>query len=110
MDNALEGVSVLDFTHALAGPYCTMLLAQYGAHVYKLEARDGGDMGHGWAPPFSGDRSSYFLSLNAGKKGICIDLKQAEGFELCLALIDKMDVLIENFRTLHFRASGFGPV
>lgn len=98
MHNALEGVRVLDFTHALAGPYCTMLLAQYGADVYKLEAQDGGDMGRGWAPPFSGDQASYFLGLNAGKAGICIDLKKPEGLGLCLALIDKMDVLIENFR------------
>lgn len=98
MDNALEGVRVLDFTHALAGPYCTMLLAQYGAHVYKLEAQNGGDMGRGWAPPFSGDQASYFLGLNAGKQGISIDLKNPEGLELCLALIEKMDVLIENFR------------
>ena len=98
MNHVLEGVRVLDFTHALAGPYCTMLLAQYGADVYKLEAQEGGDMGRGWAPPFTGDQASYFLALNAGKKGICVDIKKPEGIELCLALIEKMDVLIENFR------------
>src|SRR5689334_1823118 len=66
----LDGVKVLDFSHALAGPYCTMLLADYGAEVYKLESRDG-DMGRGWGPPFAGGVSSFFLGLNRGKRGIC---------------------------------------
>ena len=94
---ALEGIRVLDFSHALAGPYCTMLMSDYGAEVYKLEARSG-DMGRGWGPPFAGGMASFFLGLNRGKLGISIDLKQAEGLELCLRLIDRMDVLIENFR------------
>jgi len=93
----LQGVRVIDFSHALAGPYCTMLLAEYGAQVYKLESRDG-DMGRGWGPPFAGGVASFFLGLNRGKRGISIDLKQPEGIELCLALIDRMDVLVENFR------------
>jgi crotonobetainyl-CoA:carnitine CoA-transferase CaiB-like acyl-CoA transferase len=93
----LDGIRVLDFSHALAGPYCTLLLADYGAEVYKLEAR-GGDMGRGWGPPFAGGVSSFFLGLNRGKQGISIDLKQAEGIDLCLRLVDRMDVLIENFR------------
>jgi crotonobetainyl-CoA:carnitine CoA-transferase CaiB-like acyl-CoA transferase len=94
---ALDGIRVLDFSHALAGPYCTLLLADYGAEVYKLESRSG-DMGRGWGPPFAGGESSFFLGLNRGKRGISIDLKQKEGLELCLRLIDRMDVLIENFR------------
>lgn len=93
----LDGIRVLDFSHALAGPYCTLLLADYGAEVYKMEAR-GGDMGRGWGPPFEGGISSFFLGLNRGKRGISIDLKQEEGIELCLRLVDRMDVLIENFR------------
>ncbi len=94
---ALDGIRVLDFSHALAGPYCTMLLSDYGAKVYKLEARSG-DMGRGWGPPFAGGIASFFLGLNRGKLGISIDLKQPEGLSLCLRLIDQMDVLIENFR------------
>jgi crotonobetainyl-CoA:carnitine CoA-transferase CaiB-like acyl-CoA transferase len=94
---ALGGIRVLDFSHALAGPYCTMLLSDYGAEVYKLEARSG-DMGRGWGPPFAGGVASFFLGLNRGKLGISLDLKQPEGLELCLRLIDQMDVLIENFR------------
>jgi len=96
--SALDGLRVLDFSHALAGPYCTLLLAQYGAAIYKLEARDGGDMGRGWGPPFEGGVANFFLGLNHGKLGISIDLKRPEGIALCLRLIENMDVLIENFR------------
>src|SRR2546421_12686901 len=94
---ALEGIRVLDFSHALAGPYCTLLLADFGASIYKLESPSGGDMGRGWGPPFAGHQSSYFLGLNRGKRGIAIDLKRPEGVDLCLRLIDRMDVLVENF-------------
>jgi crotonobetainyl-CoA:carnitine CoA-transferase CaiB-like acyl-CoA transferase len=105
--SALNGIRILDFSHALAGPYCTLLLADYGAEVYKLESR-AGDMGRGWGPPFAGDDASFFLGLNRGKRGISIDLKQPEGLELCLRLIDKMDVLIENFRPGSMDRLGLG--
>ncbi len=95
--SVLDGIRVLDFSHALAGPYCTLLLSDYGAEVYKLEAQTG-DMGRGWGPPFAGGISSFFLGLNRGKRGVSIDLKQPEGIELCLRLIDTVDVLVENFR------------
>ena len=95
--SVLEGIRVLDFSHALAGPYCTLLLSDYGATVYKLEGRTG-DMGRGWGPPFAGGISSFFLGLNRGKQGICIDLKQPEGLDLCWRLVDQVDVLVENFR------------
>lgn len=97
MPKPLSGVRVLDFSHALAGPYCTLLLADYGAEIFKLESR-AGDMGRGWGPPFSGGESYFFLGLNRGKRGISIDLKHPEGLDLCLRLIDRMDVLLENFR------------
>jgi formyl-CoA transferase/CoA:oxalate CoA-transferase len=103
----LDGIKVLDFSHALAGPYCTLLLSDYGAEVYKLEAR-GGDMGRGWGPPFAGGISHFFLGLNRGKRGISIDLKHAEGIDLCLRLIDRMDVLIENFRPGSMDRLGLG--
>ncbi len=105
----LEGLKVLDFSHALAGPYCTLLFAEYGAEVYKLESADGGDMGRGWGPPFAGDAyASFFLGLNRGKRGISINLKKPEGIELCLRLIEKMDVLIENFRPGTMERLGLG--
>src|ERR1051326_3882503 len=98
MTAPLQGLKVLDFSHALAGPYCTLLMAQYGADVYKLEAPGGSDMGRGWGPPFVGGQAAFFLGLNRGKHGISIDLKRKAGIGLCLRLIQKMDVLIENFR------------
>jgi crotonobetainyl-CoA:carnitine CoA-transferase CaiB-like acyl-CoA transferase len=94
----LNGIRVLDFSHALAGPYCTMLLADFGAEVFKLESPAGGDMARGWGPPFAGEYASYFLGLNRGKRGLAMDLKEPAGMDLCLRLIDHMDVLIENFR------------
>ncbi len=94
---ALDGLHVLDFSHALSGPYCTMLFALYGATVYKVEPL-GGDMGRGWGPPFVGDEATYFIGHNRGKYGVSIDLKRHEGIELCLRVSEKMDVLVENFR------------
>ncbi len=98
MESPLAGLTVLDFSHALAGPFCSLLLADYGATVYKLEPPVGGDISRGWGPPFTGDQSSFFLGLNRGKQGVAIDLKRAEGVELCLRMVEKADVLIENFR------------
>ena len=104
----LEGVRVLDFSHALAGPYCTLILSEYGAAIYKLESRDGGDMGRGWGPPYFGDQASFFMGLNRGKYGISIDLKRPEGIELCLRLLESMDVLVENFRPGTMERLGLG--
>jgi crotonobetainyl-CoA:carnitine CoA-transferase CaiB-like acyl-CoA transferase len=104
----LDGLRVLDFSHALAGPYCTLILSEYGATVYKLESRDGGDMGRGWGPPYYGDQSSFFMGLNRGKYGISVDLKQPEGVELCLRMLESMDVLVENFRPGTMERLGLG--
>ena len=105
---ALQNLRVLDFSHALAGPYCTLLLADYGAEVYKLESPHGGELSRGWGPPFAGGEASFFLGLNRGKRGIAIDLKRSEGLELCLKLIERMDVLVENFRPGTMERLGLG--
>src|SRR5690348_11061198 len=105
---ALAGLRVLDFSHALAGPYCTLMMADCGAEVYKLESPHGGELSRGWGPPFAGGEASFFLGLNRGKRGISIDLKQAKGIELCLGLIDRMDVLVENFRPGTMERIGLG--
>lgn len=105
---ALGGLRVLDFSHALAGPYCTLILAEYGAEVYKVESPSGGDMARGWGPPFLGGEAGFFLGLNRGKHGVSIDLKRREGVELCLRLIAEMDVLIENFRPGTMERLGLG--
>jgi len=98
LENPLQGCKVLDFSHALAGPYCTLLLSDFGAEVYKLEPAGSGDMGRGWGPPFTGDQASFFLGLNRGKYGISINLKRPEGIALCKRLAAQMDVIVENFR------------
>ena len=105
---SLSGIKVLDFSHALAGPYCTLLLADHGAEVYKVESPDGGDTGRGWGPPFVGDQSSYFLGLNRGKRSLSINLKCAQGVELCLRMFEKVDVVVENFRPGTMTRLGLG--
>ena len=88
----------MDFSHALAGPFCTLLLVDHGATVYKIESPDGGDPGRGWGPPFVGDQTSYFLGLNRGKRSLAINLKCPQGAELCLRMMERADIVIENFR------------
>ena len=105
---ALAGLRVLDFSHALAGPYCTLMLASYGASVYKVEAPGGSDMGRGWGPPFVNGQASFFLGLNRGKYGVAIDLKTPEGLRLCRDLAGKADVLVENFRPGSMERLGLG--
>ena len=104
----LTGLRVLDFSHALAGPYCTMLLAQYGAEVYKIEDPAGGDVGRSWGPPFTGGEASYFLGLNAGKRSLAIDLKTPEGLARVLDLAAESDILIENMRPGTMTRLGLG--
>lgn len=104
---ALDGLRVLDFSHALAGPYCTLLLADCGAEVFKVESPRG-ELSRGWGPPFAGGVSSFFLGLNRGKRGLSIDLKRTEGIELCRKLAEKADVLVENFRPGTMERLGLG--
>jgi len=94
----LDGLIVLDFSHALAGPYCTMLMAAYGARVIKVESPGQGDIGRTWGPPFQGSDAAYFVGLNSGKESLAIDLKSPEGLEICRKLAAKADIMIENFR------------
>jgi formyl-CoA transferase/CoA:oxalate CoA-transferase len=108
MEQCLEKIRVLDFSHALAGPYCTLLFSYYGADVYKVESPDAGEMGRTWGPPFTGGEASYFLGLNAGKYGLAIDMKKPEGIELCLRLAERCDVLLENFRPGTLERLGLG--
>jgi crotonobetainyl-CoA:carnitine CoA-transferase CaiB-like acyl-CoA transferase len=108
MATPLEGIRVLDFSHALAGPYCTMLMSHYGADVFKIEPPQGGDIGRTWGPPFTGADASFFLGINAGKRSLAIDLKKPDGLALCLDMIDHADVLIENMRPGTFERLGLG--
>ena len=94
----LHGLTVLDFSHALAGPYCSMLLAAYGARVIKIESPEQGDIGRTWGPPFQGDDAAYFVGLNTGKQSVALDLKSEAGLAQCRQLAAKADILLENFR------------
>ncbi|MSQ33316.1 MAG: CoA transferase [Dehalococcoidia bacterium] len=95
MAGPLEGVRVLDLTWILSGPYCTMLLADLGAEVVKIEKPGVGDLARGNGPLLDGE-SSYFLSINRGKQGVTLDLSRPRGRELFLALCKHADVVIEN--------------
>lgn len=103
-----EGILVLDLTRAMAGPYCTMMLADLGARVIKIERPGKGDDTRGWGPPFQGDESVYFLSANRNKESLALDLKEAEDRALLWRMIEKADVLVENFRPGTMDKLGFG--
>jgi crotonobetainyl-CoA:carnitine CoA-transferase CaiB-like acyl-CoA transferase len=93
----LKGIRVLDLSRVLAGPYCSMTLADLGAEVIKVEMPGTGDDTRAY-PPFIGKQSSYFMSANRNKKSITLDLKAKEGQEILHRLAAKCDVVIENFR------------
>jgi len=94
----LDGITVLDLTRVLSGPYCTMLLADMGARVIKIEQPGKGDDTRAWGPPFLEGESAYFLSINRNKESVTLDFKKPEGRAILDRLIGKSDVLIENFR------------
>ncbi len=95
---ALDDITVLDLSHALAGPLASTLLGDFGARVIKVEPPGTGDIARQWGPPFHGVDSVYFADLNRNKKSVEIDLKHPRGKELLFALLQRSDVLIENFR------------
>jgi len=94
----LAGLTVLDLTRVLSGPYCTMTLADLGARVIKVEHPVRGDDTRGWGPPFLGSESAYFLSVNRNKESVTLDFKSEEGRAILDQLIARADVLVENFR------------
>lgn len=96
-EGPLSGVTVLDLSRVLAGPYCTMVLSDLGARVIKVEAREGGDDSRHYGPFVEG-KSAYFMSLNRGKESIALDLKAAADREVFEGLLARADVLVENFR------------
>lgn len=97
MAGALDGVKVLDFTHIYAGPFCTLLLAELGAEVIKVEPTESGDAVRNNAPRTEGLESGDFIMLNRGKKGITLNLQHEEGRNICRELAKKVDVVVENF-------------
>jgi crotonobetainyl-CoA:carnitine CoA-transferase CaiB-like acyl-CoA transferase len=104
----LEGVRVLDLSRVLAGPYATMMLADLGADVLKIEHPERGDDTRHWGPPFAGGESAYFLSVNRNKRSAGVDLKDPEGLEKVKKLATNADVVIENMRRGALEKLGLG--
>jgi formyl-CoA transferase/CoA:oxalate CoA-transferase len=98
MSQVLQGIKVLDLTRALAGPYCTMLLADYGAEVIKVELPGTGDDTRGWGPPFVQGESAYFMSINRNKKSLTLDMKNPKSKDILERMIKQSDIIVENFR------------
>ena len=108
----LSGVTVVDFSRVLSGPYCTMLLADMGARVIKIEQPGRGDDTRAWGPPFVEGESAYFLSVNRNKESVTLDLKHPASIAIVHRLLDRADVLIENFRpgTIDRLGLGYGSI
>ena len=106
MQLPLEDVKVLDLSHALAGPYCSTMLADYGAQVFKIEPPGAGDIARAWGSPLPGGETAYFVSLHRNKKGVVLDLKHKEGKELFLRMVERADVVLENYRPGALRRLG----
>ena len=106
--NALDGLLVCDLSRVLAGPYCTMMLGDLGARVIKVESPRGGDDTRAWGPPFLAGESVYFLSINRNKESVTLDLKAPRGIEALWRLIERADILVENFRAGTLERLGFG--
>ena len=94
----LDGVTVLDASRVLMGPFCTMQLGDLGADVIKVERPDGGDQTRGWYPPTYGDESAYYVSINRNKRSLTLNLASEAGREVFRDLADEADVVVENFR------------
>jgi CoA:oxalate CoA-transferase len=103
----LAGITIVDLTRVLAGPYCTMLLGDMGAEIIKIERPDGGDDTRGFGPPYLNGESAVFLSINRNKKSVTLNLKHPEGKRVLTQLVERADVLVENFRTGTMASLGF---
>lgn len=104
----LKGITVLDFSRVLAGPYCTMVLADLGARVIKIEKLGTGDDTRAFGPFVDGE-SAYFMCFNRGKESVALDLKSPRDRDLLERMLDEADVLVENFRPGVMDRLGYGP-
>lgn len=94
---ALDDIVVLDLSHALAGPFASTMLGDYGAEIIKIEPPEG-EISRAWGPPFYGEESAYFVNLNRNKKSVALDLKHPEGRAIFFRLLGGADVVLENLR------------
>ncbi len=107
-DGPLNGITVLDLTRVLSGPYCTMMLADMGARIIKIEQPGRGDDTRAWGPPFQNGESAYFMSINRNKESVTLNLKHPDGRRGLDRLIERSDVLVENFRPGTLGQMGLG--
>jgi len=108
MPEALDGVRVLDCSQILAGPFCSMLLADMGADVIKIEKPNGGDDTRRMGPPFIDTESAAFLAMNRNKRSIVLNFKEPSGIEAMKKLVESADIMIENYRTGVMERLGLG--
>jgi crotonobetainyl-CoA:carnitine CoA-transferase CaiB-like acyl-CoA transferase len=104
----LSGLTIVDLSRVLSGPYCTMLAADMGARVIKIEHPERGDDTRAWGPPFIEGESTYYLSINRNKESVAVDFKTEAGRRIVAALIERADVVVENFRPGSLDRLGFG--
>ncbi|TDD38719.1 CoA transferase [Actinomadura sp. KC06] len=108
MTGALRDLVIVDFSRVLAGPYATMLLADFGAEVIKIERPGGGDDTRSWGPPFADGESTYFLGVNRNKRSIALDLSDPADAATARALAARADAVVENFRPGTMERHGLG--
>jgi formyl-CoA transferase len=104
----LHGLRIVDLSRVLAGPYCTMMLGDLGADVVKVELPALGDDTRRWGPPFAGGESTYYLAVNRNKRSLTLNLKHPRARELLRGLVERADVLVENFKPGTLEALGLG--
>jgi crotonobetainyl-CoA:carnitine CoA-transferase CaiB-like acyl-CoA transferase len=106
-EGSLDDVVVIDLTRVLGGPYCTQLLGDHGAEVIKVEPPQGDEV-RDWGPPFKGDDASYFIGVNRNKRSLGLDLRTDEGRTVLLRLLERADILIENYKPGAMEKWGLG--
>jgi crotonobetainyl-CoA:carnitine CoA-transferase CaiB-like acyl-CoA transferase len=104
---ALDDITVLDLSHALAGPFASTMLGDFGAEIIKIEPPEG-EISRAWGPPFYGDESAYFVNLNRNKKSVALDLKHPDGRAIFFRLLERADVVLENLRVGTVARLGIG--
>lgn len=108
MAGALEGITILDLSRVLAGPFCTMILGDLGAEVIKVESPCSPDETRAWGPPFSGGESAYYLCTNRNKRAMTLDLKSEQGKVVLKQLAKRSDVIVQNFKSGTLENLGLG--
>src|SRR5262245_8900426 len=108
MQAPLAGLTVADLTQNVAGPYCTQILGDLGADVVKVERPGRGDDSRAWAPPYWGEESAAFLSVNRNKRSLAVDMKTREGAQIVDRLVKTADVLVQSLRAGAIDELGLG--